>query len=435
MSKVPKTSDTKIKKVVAREILDSRGNPTVEVDVFTGYSMGRAAIPSGASTGSHEAVELRDGDASRYYGKGVLKVVRNVTKIIAPKIIGIDSRDQEAIDKIMIELDGTANKAILGANAILGVSLATAKAASKELNLQLFQYLGGEKCRTMPVPMMNVLNGGKHAGNDLSIQGFLIIPVSADKFSEAIRIGAEVYHSLRKVLTDRFGKSAMNVGDEGGFAPPLGKVEDALDALSEAIQRSGYIVGEDVVLALDAAASEFYDKDNKSYSIDGQNLSQEKIIDYYCDLVEKYPIKSIEDPLHEEDFEGLANITEKIGRKTQIVGDDIFVTNVSRLKKGISQGAANAFLLKLNQIGTLTESRSAANLCLKNNYNVVVSHRSGETEDTTIADLSVALGTGQIKTGAPARSERTSKYNRLIRIEEILGNSSEYPGIKGILRQ
>jgi len=435
MSKVPKTSDTKIKKVVAREILDSRGNPTVEVDVFTGYSMGRAAIPSGASTGSHEAVELRDGDASRYYGKGVLKVVRNVTKIIAPKIIGIDSRDQEAIDKIMIELDGTANKAILGANAILGVSLATAKAASKELNLQLFQYLGGEKCRTMPVPMMNVLNGGKHAGNDLSIQEFLIIPVSADKFSEAIRIGAEVYHSLRKVLTDRFGKSAMNVGDEGGFAPPLGKVEDALDALSEAIQRSGYIVGEDVVLALDAAASEFYDKDNKSYSIDGQNLSQEKIIDYYCDLVEKYPIKSIEDPLHEEDFEGLANITEKIGRKTQIVGDDIFVTNVSRLKKGISQGAANAFLLKLNQIGTLTESRSAANLCLKNNYNVVVSHRSGETEDTTIADLSVALGTGQIKTGAPARSERTSKYNRLIRIEEILGNSSEYPGIKGILRQ
>ena len=435
MSKVPKTSDTKIKKVVAREILDSRGNPTVEVDVFTGYSMGRAAIPSGASTGSHEAVELRDGDASRYYGKGVLKVVRNVTKIIAPKIIGIDSRDQESIDKIMIELDGTANKAILGANAILGVSLATAKAASKELNLQLFQYLGGEKCRTMPVPMMNVLNGGKHAGNDLSIQEFLIIPVSADKFSEAIRIGAEVYHSLRKVLTDRFGKSAMNVGDEGGFAPPLGKVEDALDALSEAIQRSGYIVGEDVVLALDAAASEFYDKDNKSYSIDGQNLSQEKIIDYYCDLVEKYPIKSIEDPLHEEDFEGLVNITEKIGRKTQIVGDDIFVTNVSRLKKGISQGAANAFLLKLNQIGTLTESRSATNLCLKNNYNVVVSHRSGETEDTTIADLSVALGTGQIKTGAPARSERTSKYNRLIRIEEILGNSSEYPGIKGILRQ
>jgi len=338
MRKVSKTRDMKIKKVVAREILDSRGNPTIEVDVLTGCSMGRAAIPSGASTGSHEAIELRDDDTSRYHGKGVLKVIRNVTKIIAPKIIGIDSRDQEAIDNLMIDLDGTTNKAILGANAILGVSLATAKAASNGLNLQLFQYLGDENCKSMPVPMMNVLNGGKHAGNDLSIQEFLIIPISANKFSEAIRIGVEVYHCLKKVLTDRFGKGAMNVGDEGGFAPPLKKVDDALDALSDAIQRSGYSIGEDVVLALDAAASEFYNKKKERYNIDGQNLSQEELIDYYCELVEKYPIKSIEDPLHEDDFEGLANITEKIGKKTQIVGDDIFVTNVARLKKGIDYG-------------------------------------------------------------------------------------------------
>tara|TARA_Y100000031_G_scaffold35095_1_gene39109 strand:- start:571 stop:1434 length:864 start_codon:yes stop_codon:yes gene_type:complete len=286
----------------------------------------------------------------------------------------------------------------------------------------------------MPVPMMNVLNGGKHAGNDLSIQEFLIIPVGTNKFSEAVRIGAEVYHCLRKVLTERFGKGAVNVGDEGGFAPPLKKVVDALDALSEAIQVAGYSIGEDLVLALDAAASEFYNKEKKTYLIDGQNLSQERLIDYYCELVERYSIKSIEDPLQEEDFVGLADITKKIGRKTQIVGDDIFVTNVRRLKKGMRQGAANAFLLKLNQIGTLTESRIAADLCIKNNYNVVVSHRSGETEDTTIADLSVALGTGQIKTGAPARSERTAKYNRLFRIEEILGDSSEYPGIQVFMK-
>ena len=429
-----KTVDMKIKKVVAREVLDSRGNPTIEVDVLTDYSMGRAAIPSGASTGTHEAIELRDDDVSRYCGKGVLNVIKNVTTIIAPKIIGIDVRNQEVIDKCMIDLDGTTNKAILGANAILGVSLATAKAASNGLNLQLFQYLGDANCRIMPVPMMNILNGGKHAGNDLSIQEFLIIPVGTNKFSEAIRIGSEVYHFLRKVLTDRFGKGAVNVGDEGGFAPPLKKVTDALDALSEAIQKAGYSIGEDVVLALDAAASEFYDKEKKTYFIDGENLSQERLIDYYCELVERYPIKSIEDPLHEEDFIGLADITERIGRKTQIVGDDIFATNVKRLQKGMSQGAANAFLLKLNQIGTLTESKSAAYLCIKNNYNVVVSHRSGETEDTTIADLSVALGTGQIKTGAPARSERTAKYNRLLRIEEMLGDSSEYPGIHGLVK-
>jgi enolase len=433
-SEVSKTSDMKIQKLVAREILDSRGNPTIEVDVFTDCSMGRAAIPSGASTGTHEAIELRDGDVLRYSGKGVRNVIRNITNIIAPKITGIDARNQEEIDKCMIDLDGTANKALLGANAILGVSLATAKAASNGLNLQLFQYLGDANCRIMPVPMMNVLNGGKHAGNDLSIQEFLIIPVGTNKFSEAVRIGAEVYHCLRKVLTERFGKGAVNVGDEGGFAPPLKKVVDALDALSEAIQVAGYSIGEDLVLALDAAASEFYNKEKKTYLIDGQNLSQERLIDYYCELVERYSIKSIEDPLQEEDFVGLADITKKIGRKTQIVGDDIFVTNERRMKKGMRQGAANAFLLKLNQIGTLTESRIAADLCIKNNYNVVVSHRSGETEDTTIADLSVALGTGQIKTGAPARSERTAKYNRLFRIEEILGDSSEYPGIQVFMK-
>ena len=426
--------DLSIKKIIAREILDSRGNPTVQVDVFTRSSIGRASVPSGASTGTHEAVELRDGDPTRYCGKGVLKAIRNITTIIAPKIMGLDTRYQEEIDRKMIDLDGTINKSRLGANAILGVSLAVAKAASEGLTQPLFRYLGDENCRILPVPMMNVVNGGRHAGNDLSIQEFMIIPVGADSLSEAIRIGSEVYHSLKKVLMDKFGRGAVNVGDEGGFAPPLKKVIDALDALSEAVRKAGYSFGEDVVLGLDAAASEFYDKAKKRYHIDGKNFTQNELIDYYYELVERYPIKSIEDPLYEEDFAGLAIMTQKLGRKIQIVGDDIFVTNVKRLKMGIRQGAANAFLLKLNQIGTLTESRSAADLCLKNNYNVIVSHRSGETEDTTIADLSVALGTGQIKTGAPARSERTAKYNRLLQIEEILGSSSKYPGIEALIR-
>ncbi len=431
---MPQDIDFIINKIKAREILDSRGNPTVEVDVFTRNRMGRASVPSGASTGTNEAVELRDMDNSRYCGKGVLKAVNNITNLISPKIIGLDARHQEEIDNQMINLDATINKSILGANAILGVSLASAKAASKELNIPLFQYLGGENSKILPVPMMNVLNGGKHAGNDLSIQEFLIIPVGADKFSESIRMGSEIYQNLKKVLNDKFGNLGTNVGDEGGFAPPFKKITDALDALSIAIKRAGYNLGEDVFLALDAAATEFYNNKNMEYFIDGKSINQENLIDYYCDLVDRYPIISIEDPLHEEDFEGFTNITKKIGKKAQIVGDDIFVTNVNRLKKGISQNAANAFLLKLNQIGTLTESMNAAKLCVKNGYNVIVSHRSGETEDTTIADLSVALGVGQIKTGAPARSERTAKYNRLLRIEEMLGDSSKYLGIKSILR-
>lgn len=432
---MPQDIDFIINKIAAREILDSRGNPTIEVDVFTRNRMGRASVPSGTSTGSNEAVELRDKDNSRYCGMGVLKAVENVTNIISPEIIGLDARSQEEIDKKMIEMDGTHNKSILGANAILGVSLATAKAAAKELKKPLFRYLGGEdNTMILPVPMMNLLNGGKHAGNDLSIQEFLIIPIGADKFSEAIRIGVEIYQNLKGVLVDRFGKRGINVGDEGGFAPPFKKVSDALDALSNATKRAGYNLGEDIVFALDAAATEFYDNESMKYFIDGKKISQESLIDYYCKLVDRYPIISIEDPLHEEDFQGFTDITKKIGRKTQIVGDDIFVTNVNRLTKGIKQGAANAFLLKLNQIGTLTESRNAANLCFKNNYNVIVSHRSGETEDTTIADLSVALSVGQIKTGAPARSERTAKYNRLLRIEEMLGEYSKYLGKKSIVR-
>lgn len=431
---MPKDIDFIINKIIAREILDSRGNPTVEVDVFTRNRMGRSSVPSGASTGTNEAVELRDMDNSRYCGKGVLKAIKNITNIISPKIIGMDARNQEEIDNQMISLDGTINKSILGANAILGVSLASAKAAAKELDLPLFQYLGGKNNRILPVPMMNLLNGGKHAGNDLSIQEFLIIPIGADKFSEAIRMGSEIYQNLKKVLTDKFGNQGTNVGDEGGFAPPLKKITDALDALSLAIKSAGYNLGEEVVLALDAAATEFYNKKNMSYFIDGKNISKERLIEYYCDLVNRYPIISIEDPLHEEDFEGFTDITKKLGKKIQIVGDDIFVTNVKRLEKGISQNSANACLLKLNQIGTLTESRKSANLCIKNDYNVIVSHRSGETEDTTIADLSVALGVGQIKTGAPARSERTAKYNRLLRIEEMLGDSSKYLGIKSIIR-
>ncbi|MFQ6135268.1 MAG: phosphopyruvate hydratase [Nitrososphaerales archaeon] len=427
--------DLRVKKIVAREVLDSRGNPTVEVEVFTERGVGRAAVPSGASTGTHEALELRDGDDSRYRGKGVLKAVRNVSEVIAPKIVGLDAREQEDIDRLMIDLDGTGNKSNLGANAILGVSLATAKAAAEGMGEPLFQYLGGEDSRILPVPLMNVINGGRHAGNELSIQEFMILPVGADRFSEALRIGSEVYHSLKKVLIDKYGRSAVNVGDEGGFAPPSKTVVEALDALSEAVKEAGYRLGEDVVLALDAAASEFYDKEKMSYRIDGKSLSRDSLVDYYTELVESYPIKSIEDPLHEEDFHGFASMTGKLGDRVQIVGDDIFVTNVERLKKGMNLGAANALLLKVNQIGTLTEARRAADLCVENNYRVVVSHRSGETEDTTIADLSVALGTGQIKTGAPARSERTAKYNRLLRIEESLGGSARYLGIEALVRR
>ncbi len=429
------SDNLQIRKVSAREILDSRGNPTVEVELQTGRSIGRATVPSGASTGTHEALELRDGDKVRYSGKGVLKAVRNVSEVIGPKVMGLDARKQQEIDRLMLKLDGTPNKSKLGANAILGVSLAAAKAAAEGLGEPLYKYLGGDDAKILPVPMMNVINGGKHAGSELSIQEFMILPVGADRFGEALRIGAEVYQNLKKFLIEKYGRAAINVGDEGGFAPPMNTVREALDALSKAVDMAGYKLGADVVLAMDAAASEFYDDKTKMYRIDGEKIGSEKLIALYRKLVEEYPIKSIEDPLHEEDFAGFTAITKEIGRTVQIVGDDIFVTNVKRLQRGIDQGAANALLLKVNQIGTLTESIEAADLCFLNNYHVVVSHRSGETEDTTIADLAVALGAGQIKTGAPARAERTAKYNQLLRIEENLGGSARFLGIKALAGQ
>ncbi len=412
-----------IKDIIAREVIDSRGNPTVEVEVLTkGNGYGRAIVPSGASTGTHEALELRDRE-KRFGGKGVLMAVENINSIIKPELIGYDSRMQREIDYIMIELDGTPNKSKLGANAILAVSLAVAKAAASTAKLPLYKYLGGINSYILPVPLMNIINGGKHAGNDLAIQEFMIMPVGASSISEAIRIGVEVYHTLKNVIIDKYGKGAINVGDEGGFAPPLKKSDEALDLLVESVKKSGY--EDKVVFALDAAATEFYNKEEGVYYIDGKKLSREELLEYYKDLVNRYPIVSIEDPFHEEDFEGFAIITKELD--IQIVGDDLFVTNVERLKEGIKRKAANALLLKVNQIGTLSEAIDAANLAFRNGYGVIVSHRSGETEDTTIADLSVALNSGQIKTGAHARGERTAKYNQLIRIEEELG-LSKYAG-------
>ncbi|CAB3287136.1 enolase [Methanocaldococcus lauensis] len=406
-----------IKDIVAREVIDSRGNPTVEVEVITkGKGYGSAIVPSGASTGTHEALELRDKE-QRFGGKGVLMAVENVNSIIKPEIIGYDARMQREIDNIMIELDGTPNKSKLGANAILAVSLAVAKAAASTAKIPLYKYLGGFNSFVMPVPMMNVINGGKHAGNDLDLQEFMIMPVGALSISEAVRMGSEVYHVLKKVIEEKYGKNAINVGDEGGFAPPLKTSREALDLLTESVKKAGYECGEDIVFALDAAASEFY-KDGY-YHVEGKKLSREELLDYYKALVEEYPIVSIEDPFHEEDFEGFAIITKELD--IQIVGDDIFVTNVERLRKGIEMRAGNALLLKVNQIGTLSEAIDAANLAFRNGYGVIVSHRSGETEDTTISDLAVALNSGQIKTGAPARGERTAKYNQLIRIEQELG--------------
>ncbi|WP_423793441.1 phosphopyruvate hydratase [Methanocaldococcus indicus] len=411
----------KIKDIRAREVIDSRGFPTVEVEVVTkGNGFGRAIVPSGASTGTHEALELRDKE-KRFGGRGVLLAVENVNSIIKPELIDYDSRMQREIDYIMIELDGTENKSKLGANAILAVSLAVAKAAANTANLPLYKYLGGFNSYVMPVPLMNIINGGKHAGNDLDIQEFMIMPVGATSIREAIRIGSEVYHTLKNVIKEKYGKSAINVGDEGGFAPPLKTSEEALNLLVESVKQAGY--EDDVVFALDAAASEFY-KDN-FYYIEGKKLTRDELLEYYKDLVNRYPIVSIEDPFHEEDFEGFRLITKELN--IQIVGDDLFTTNVKRLKEGIKLKAANALLLKVNQIGTLSEAIDAAELAFRNGYSVIVSHRSGETEDTTIADLSVALNSGQIKTGAPARGERTAKYNQLIRIEEELGYS-KYAG-------
>lgn len=416
-----------IEKVYAREILDSRGNPTVEVDV-TAYcnntlsrGFGRASVPSGASTGTNEALELRDQE-KRYRGKGVRTAVHNVNSIIGPEITGMDVRRQREIDLLMIEMDGTDSKSSLGANAILGVSMAAARAAADALNLPLYQYLGGTNSFTLPVPTLNVLNGGMHAGNDLSIQEFMIQPKGAETFREAVRWSAEAYHALGDILKDKYGHNAVNVGYEGGYAPPLSMTADALDAITDAIEEAGY-TDDDITIGIDAAASSFFKND--VYNIDGGHLSAGELIDYYIDLVNTYPIILIEDAFHEEAFMDFAALTQELP-DTIIVGDDLFVTNVERLKLGIAENACNALLLKVNQIGTLSEAFDAARTAQHNGYAVVVSHRSAETEDTTIADISVALGADLIKTGAPARSERTCKYNQLIRIEEELGAASHY---------
>lgn len=418
-----------IEYVKAREILDSRGNPTIEVDVKTCCGFGRAAIPSGASTGAHEAVELRDGD-KRYGGKGVMKAVENVNKIIGPKVVGMDVCAQRELDNFMKKLDGTPNKSKLGANAILGVSLAAARAAANGLGIPLYQYIGGRKVATLPAPMMNVINGGKHAGGNLKIQEFMIFPLNAPNFREALRMGTEVYHSLKSILKKKYGVSAINLGDEGGFAPPLDTTTQALDCLVQAIEGAGYKAGKDVWLGLDAAASEFFDEKAGKYDIDSKKLSPQEMVDYYANLTKTYPLFTIEDPFFEDAFGTFAELTKKVGSKVQVVGDDLLVTNVERIKTAIKQGSCNALLLKLNQIGTISESIDSCNLSLRNGWRVVVSHRSGETEDSSIADLVVGFGAHEIKTGAPARTERVCKYNQLLRIEEELGEAAEYWGPK-----
>ncbi|MEW6573701.1 MAG: phosphopyruvate hydratase [Bacillota bacterium] len=417
----------------AREILDSRGNPTVEVEVvLEDGTLGRAAVPSGASTGTHEAVELRDGDAERYGGKGVIRAVEHVNVEIAAEIVGLSALDQSEIDKLLIELDGTENKSRLGANAILGVSLAVARAAAEYLGLPLYRYIGGVGANLLPVPMMNVLNGGRHADNNLDLQEFMIVPVGAESFADALRMGAEVYQSLRRILHERGLSTA--VGDEGGFAPFLNSNEEALKLLVAAIEKAGYQPGDDVSLALDPAASEFFHDGIYSLEGEGRNLPADEFVGYYADLVERYPIISIEDGLAEEDWDGWELLTRRLGKTVQLVGDDIFVTNPRRLNRGIALGVANSILIKLNQIGTLTETLETIALAHRNGYTTVISHRSGETEDTFIADLAVATRAGQIKTGAPCRSERVAKYNQLLRIEELLEGETLYPGKEAFKR-
>ena len=410
--------------IFAREILDSRGNPTVEVEaLLADGSHGRAGVPSGASTGEHEAHELRDGD-ERYAGKGVLKAVENVNETIADELAGIEADDQRIVDKLMLELDGTDNKKKLGANALLGVSMAVAKAAADSAALPLYRYIGGPNAHVLPVPMMNILNGGAHADSGVDVQEFMIAPIGAETFTEALRMGTEVYHALKSVLKSK--NLSTGLGDEGGFAPSVGSTKEALDLIVEAIEKAGYTAGEDVALALDVASSEFF-KDG-AYDFEGGRHTPEEMIQVYADLVEQYPIVSIEDPLDQNDWDGYVTLTQQLGEKVQLVGDDFFVTNPARLAEGIEKGAANALLVKVNQIGTLTETFDAVELAHRNGYRTMMSHRSGETEDTTIADLAVALSCGQIKTGAPARSERVAKYNRLLRIEEELGPAAEYAG-------
>ena len=427
-----------IEEIKALEVLDSRGNPTVQVEVITEEGTnGVAMVPSGASTGSFEAVELRDGDKSRYLGKGVLKAVENVNKIIAKELEGMNVFEQAEIDKKLIEIDGTENKGKLGANATLGVSLAVARAAANSLGMSLYKYIGGVNAKTLPVPMMNILNGGKHADNTVNIQEFMIMPVGAKSFSECLRMSAEIYHTLKKVLKAK--GLATGVGDEGGFAPNLSSDEEALKLIVEAISKAGYKPGEDVVLALDVASTEMYDEAKKIgkegcyYFWKTEELkTEDEMIEYLADLANKYPIISIEDGLAEEDWKGWRKLTEKLGNKLQLVGDDLFVTNIKRLQKGLDNKIANSILIKLNQIGTLTETLDAIELAKKNGYTAVVSHRSGETEDTTLADVAVATNAGQIKTGAPCRTDRVAKYNRLLNIEAELGDLAIYPGRKGL---
>lgn len=419
---------TSITKVIAREILDSRGNPTIEVDLYLASgAYGRAAVPSGASTGAFEALELRDGDKKRYLGKGVLKAIENVNQAIAPKILGLDGADQEKLDQALREIDGTEKKEKLGANAILGVSLAAAKAAAADRNAPLYHYLGGGEATTLPVPMMNILNGGAHADNNVDLQEFMIMPTGASSFKEALRVGAEIYHCLKQVLKKQ--KLATAVGDEGGFAPNLGSNEEALKVILEAINLAGYEIGTDVHLAIDAAATEFYSNGRYLLKGEGKEFSAEQLVSYYTELVEKYPIISLEDGMAEEDWKGWENLTRILGNKIQLVGDDLFVTNTKRLERGIKEKITNSILIKLNQIGTLTETLKAVEMAKNANFTAIISHRSGETEDTSIADVAVATNAGQIKTGAPCRTDRVCKYNQLLRIEEELGVRARYLGM------
>ena len=420
-----------IESVYAREVLDSRGNPTVEVEVvLESGAEGRAIVPSGASTGAFEAVELRDGDKGRYLGKGTQNAVNNVNTIIAPELEGLESTDQPGIDALLLELDGTPNKGKLGANAILGVSMAVARASADELGLPLFQYIGGVNAKQLPVPMMNILNGGEHADNSVDVQEFMILPVGAKSFREGLRMGAEVFHSLKKVLSER--GLACGVGDEGGFAPNLGSNREALELIVEAIKAAGYEPGKDVMLGLDVAASEMYNEETKKYVLagEGKELTAAEMVDLYEDWTTNFPIITIEDGLDEEDWDGWKVLTERLGKKVQLVGDDLFVTNTERLERGIEAGVANSILIKVNQIGTITETLDAIEMAKRAGYTAVISHRSGETEDTTIADLAVAVNAGQIKTGAPSRTDRVAKYNQLLRIEEMVGEQARYCGMK-----
>jgi enolase len=420
--------DTIIEAVHAREILDSRGNPTVEVEVgLIGGAVGSAAVPSGASTGAHEAIELRDGDKQRYGGKGVLTAVRNANETLAEAVVGMDALDQAGIDRMMREVDGTSNKGQMGANAILGVSLATARAASEAVGLPLYRYLGGANARTLPVPMMNILNGGKHAhGSSVDMQEFMVMPVGAPSFSEGLRWGTEIFHALKGVLHAR--GLATSVGDEGGYAPSLGSNEEALSVIEQAVEKAGYRLGEDVVFALDPASTEFYEDGNYVLAGEGRTLSAAEMVEFWASWCERYPVASIEDGLAEDDWSHWAALTAKVGGRVQLVGDDLFVTNTERLARGIKERAANAILVKLNQIGTLTETFEAIEMAQRAGFNAVISHRSGETADTFIADLAVATNAGQIKTGAPSRVDRVAKYNQLLRIEEYLGDDAVYPG-------